>query len=55
MSNVIITSECEFCKYGTVDDTNKARVMVHCDYKGKTFYYGQCVPCEDFEKLKEKE
>ena len=55
MSNVIITSECEFCRYGTVDDSNKARVMVHCDYRDKIYYFGQCVPCEDFEKLKEKE
>lgn len=28
---MINTSECEKCKHGTVDDTNKARVKVHCD------------------------
>lgn len=27
---MINTSECEKCKHGTVDDTNKARVKVHC-------------------------
>lgn len=30
---MINTSECERCKHGTVDDTNKARVKVHCDIK----------------------
>lgn len=55
MSNTINTSECEFCKYGTVDDSNKARVMVNCEYKGKTFYYGQSILCEEFKKSKEKE
>lgn len=50
MTKTIITSECEFCKYGTVDDTNKVRVMVHCGYKNKDYFYGQCVPCENMEK-----
>ena len=54
MSNTIITSECEFCKYGTIDDSNKARVMVYCDYKNKTFFYGQSVLCEELEKIKEE-
>ena len=54
MSNVIITSECEFCQYGTIDDTDKARVMVHCDYRDKEYYFGQCVPCDDMKK-KEKD
>ena len=53
MGNMIITSECEFCQYGTIDDSDKARVMVHCDYRNKTYFYGQCVPCEDMKK-KEK-
>ena len=52
MSNTINTSECEFCKYGTVDDSDKARVMVNCSYKGKVFYYGKNILCEDFEKEK---
>lgn len=48
--NTIITSQCESCRYGTVDDSNKARVMVTCDYRGKTYYYGQSVPCDDYDK-----
>ena len=50
MTDVIITSQCEFCEYGIVDDTNKARVMVSCDYKNKQYYYGQCIQCENFKK-----
>jgi hypothetical protein len=52
MSNVILTSECEFCKYGTVDDTDKAKVKVICSYKEKTYYYGTCITCEYYEKRK---
>lgn len=54
MSNTINTSECEFCKYGTVDDSNKARVMVYCSYRERWFYYGQNILCEDLEKEKSK-
>ena len=50
MSKTILTSECEFCKYGTVDKTNIARVKVHCSYKNKTYFYGAYIPCDDMEK-----
>lgn len=53
MSKVILTSECETCRYGSIDDSNKARVKVHCSYKGKTYFYGQCVPCDNHEKRRE--
>lgn len=46
---MINTSECESCKYSTIDDTNKSRVKVHCSLREKTYYYGQCIPCEDKE------
>ena len=51
---MILTSQCEFCKYGSVNDMDKARVQVHCVIKQKTYYYGMCIPCENYEK-KEKE
>ena len=54
MSNVINTSQCEKCKYGTVDDTDKARVKVTCGYKNKTYYYGACIPCDYYEKKKQE-
>lgn len=52
MSDVILTSECEKCRYGTVDDSNKARVKVYCSYKEKTYYFGQCIPCDNFTKMR---
>ena len=54
MSNMIITSECETCEYGSVNDTDKARVKVTCSLKGKTYYYGICIPC-DCHKRRRKE
>lgn len=42
----IITSECVKCPHGTLDDSVKSRVKVHCDYKNKDYYYGQYVPCD---------
>lgn len=48
---MIITSECECCIYSTIYDENKAKVKVHCGIKGKTYYYGQCIPCE-FKEIK---
>lgn len=54
MSSMIITSECEHCKYGIIDDSNKARIMVYCSYRDKKYFYGQCIPCEDKENIKNK-
>lgn len=51
MSEVILTSQCEQCRYGNVDDSDKAKVKVYCNYKDKTYYYGQCVSCDNFTKL----
>lgn len=52
MSNIIITSQCESCKYSAIDDSNKARIKVICNYKNKTYYYGACIPCDYYEKKK---
>ena len=51
MSNMkmIITSECEHCKYGVIDDSNKAKIVVYCNYKEKEYLYGQCIPCDYYE------
>lgn len=52
MSNMkmIITSECEHCKYGVIDDSNKAKIVVYCNYKEKEYLYGQCIPCDYYEE-----
>lgn len=47
---MILTSECEECIYGIIDESNKARIKVKCSLKGKEYHYGQCVPCEDKRK-----
>lgn len=51
---MILTSECEECTYGIIDDNDKARIKVKCTYKDKEYYYGQCVPCENIFKRKQK-
>ena len=55
MSDVILTSQCEFCRYGSVDDSNKARVKVFCSYKEKEYFFGQCVPCDNYSKRRDEE
>ena len=47
---MIITSECEECIHSIIDETNKARVKVYCKVKDKTYYFGQCIPCDHKEK-----
>lgn len=46
MADMIITSECERCIHSTINEANKARVKVYCNVKDKTYYWGQCIPCE---------
>ena len=50
--NMILTSECEECTYGIIDDRNKARIKVFCTDKGKEYHYGQCIPCDNKRKKK---
>ena len=51
---MILTSECEKCVHGTVDDSNKAKIKVYCNVRDKMYYYGQCIPCDDKEVIREK-
>lgn len=50
--NMIITSECEDCIYGIISESNKAQIKVKCTQKDKEYYYGQCIPCDDKQKMK---
>lgn len=50
---MILTSECEKCIYGFIDESNKPKIKVKCELKGKKYHYGQCIPCEDKKKRKE--
>ncbi|MFG6378180.1 MAG: hypothetical protein K1W19_07680 [Lachnospiraceae bacterium] len=47
---MIITSQCESCQHGSIDATNKARIKVFCFKKDRTYYYGQCIQCDDYKK-----
>lgn len=40
------TSQCENCRYSVLDESNKAKIMVYCDFDGKTRIYGQHVDCD---------
>lgn len=53
--NMILTSECEKCDYGIINDSNKARIKVRCTQKDKEYYYGQCIPCENKRKRRSGE
>lgn len=41
------TSQCDKCSCCKIDDSNKARVIVHCSKKNKDYYYGQRINCEE--------
>ena len=53
MNMVIAGEKCEKCKFGTLDETNPAKIMVYCSVKEKKYIYGACIPCEDFLKNEE--
>ena len=44
--SLIKTSECRKCAHSHIDDTNKAKVIIHCKAKEKEFIYGQYVECD---------
>lgn len=52
--NMIITSECKQCIHSVINEEDKARVKVYCKIKNKTYYWGQCIPCE-FRTITNKE
>lgn len=52
MAYMIITSECEECGNSIINDSNKARITIYCKAKNKTYYWGQCIPCDYKEKRK---
>ena len=45
------TSSCETCKFCTLDETNSAKILVTCEYDGKTRYYGQYIDCDHKEEI----
>jgi hypothetical protein len=47
MTMIICGRDCENCVHSEIDDKNIARIKVFCAAKDKSFWYGQCIPCED--------
>jgi hypothetical protein len=43
---IICGDYCTDCIYADIDDTNKSKIIVHCDAKARDYYWGQCIPCE---------
>lgn len=43
---MIITSECEQCVHSVIDEEDKARIKIYCSVKDKTYFWGQCIPCD---------
>ena len=43
--NMIITTECLKCNYGSVCENNHQKV--HCSDKNKDYFLGQRIPCEN--------
>lgn len=44
---MINTSECEECIHGTLDESDKTKIIIECGIKNKKYLYGQYVPCEN--------
>ena len=48
--NVIICGkECSDCKFASINDRDVSRIIVHCAVRGKDYYYGQAIQCDDKE------
>lgn len=51
--NMITTDECEKCKHSCIEEINKGTIYINCILKEKRYFYGQCIPCNNFEKIEE--
>lgn len=54
MNDMICTSECANCIYGTLDASDKAKAKIICSNKEKEYYYGQIINCENFKRANEE-
>lgn len=54
MADMILTSECEQCIHSIINEEDKSRVKVYCSVKDKTYYWGQCIPCNHQKKEENK-
>ena len=54
MNMIIAGPDCSNCIYSTINDYDTARIKVVCTARGKEYWYGQCIPCEDKKKEKKE-
>lgn len=52
-SVIICGKDCAGCKFVSINDKDKSRIIVHCAVKGRDYYYGQAIQCDDVKKEKE--
>lgn len=53
---IIAGSDCDNCQFCSINDRDTSRIKVYCAARGKEYYYGQCIPCEDkVKKVKNKD
>lgn len=45
---MIISSDCEVCQNGILEEENDKPLKVYCCKRDKSYYFGQCIPCDDF-------
>lgn len=56
MTMIIVGKDCEDCTHcTTVDDTNRGRIKVYCDYSERWRWWGQSIPCENKTRRKDDE
>ncbi len=53
MADMIIASECEQYIHSAINEEDKSKIKIYCKVKDKTYYWGQCIPCEYKEIKKE--
>lgn len=52
---ILVGKECETCIYSTFDESDKSKIIIKCDAKGKALIYGSYVPCSEYHKKSEIE
>ena len=54
MPIIIAGQDCDNCIYATVEEETKGRVKIHCDARDRRYWWGQNVPCDDKEVLRDR-
>lgn len=49
-----LTSECEECIHCILDESSKAKIIIHYKLKDRDYIFGQRIPCSNKTKLENK-